>query len=170
MNLTNLKGWLSKDEGEALRGLAQAVPADQAIIELGAYTGKSTCYLGVGANDGQHAPIWTYDLWLGPLGKEAHRIFHRQLRKVKVTVHARRQDTAQAGHLWKGPKVGLLFVDADHEWEAVKADLEAWIPHLAKPATVALHDWRDSHPGVALAAQAILGEPSCLIGSLAVYQ
>lgn len=37
-------------------------------------------------------------------------------------------------------KVDLLHIDAFHDYESVKADCEAWLPHLVPGATVMLHD------------------------------
>jgi hypothetical protein len=39
-----------------------------------------------------------------------------------------------------GEGVGLLFVDADHSYEGIVRDLQAWTPHLAPGALVAFHD------------------------------
>jgi hypothetical protein len=42
----------------------------------------------------------------------------------------------------------FLFIDADHEYESVKADFFAWLPNLTRPATVVLHDVDCGHVGV----------------------
>jgi hypothetical protein len=36
--------------------------------------------------------------------------------------------------------VGLLFVDADHDYEAIRADLRAWMPVVVQEGWVAFHD------------------------------
>lgn len=36
--------------------------------------------------------------------------------------------------------IGLLFVDADHAYAAVSADLRAWSPRIAADGWVVLHD------------------------------
>jgi hypothetical protein len=42
-----------------------------------------------------------------------------------------------------GFKLGLdlLFIDADHRYEAVRADLCAWMPKLIPNGWLFLHDW-----------------------------
>jgi len=42
----------------------------------------------------------------------------------------------------------FLFIDADHEYESVKQDFFAWVPHLAPGSTVVFHDVNCGHEGV----------------------
>ena len=41
---------------------------------------------------------------------------------------------------FKGP-IHLLFVDGDHHYEAVKADIKNWVPKLVHRAFVVFHDY-----------------------------
>ena len=50
-----------------------------------------------------------------------------------------RMTTLEAAQAFDG-SVSVLFVDADHGYESVSADLEAWIPHLISGGIVILHD------------------------------
>lgn len=49
-------------------------------------------------------------------------------------------DSATAGHEYKGRPVDLLFIDGDHTYAGCKADIDAWLPHMAPGALVAFHD------------------------------
>jgi hypothetical protein len=45
--------------------------------------------------------------------------------------------------------VGLLFIDGDHSYDAVRRDLELWRPKLVANGFVAFHDTNvDAYPGV----------------------
>jgi hypothetical protein len=46
----------------------------------------------------------------------------------------------QAAADFKEP-IDLLFIDADHDYEAVRADLCAWMPKLIPNGWLFLHDW-----------------------------
>jgi predicted O-methyltransferase YrrM len=54
----------------------------------------------------------------------------------------------EAAALWTLP-IDYLYVDADHSYESVRADLDAWVPHV-KPGGVILGDdyGSDMYPGV----------------------
>jgi predicted O-methyltransferase YrrM len=59
--------------------------------------------------------------------------------------------TRDASAWWTEP-IDYLYVDADHSYEAVQADLRAWVPHV-KPGGLILGDDYGHHsfPGVARA-------------------
>ena len=42
----------------------------------------------------------------------------------------------------------VVYVDADHSYEAVAADLDAWYPKLRIGGYIAGHDYHDGFPGV----------------------
>lgn len=56
--------------------------------------------------------------------------------------------TVDAARYWSEP-IDFLYVDADHSYEGVRADLEAWVPHV-KPGGLILGDDYGNHfyPGV----------------------
>jgi hypothetical protein len=57
-------------------------------------------------------------------------------------------------------RVQLLFVDADHSYEGVHADLDAWTPKLNEGGFIVLHDF-GTWPGVTRAAADLLDEGYC---------
>jgi predicted O-methyltransferase YrrM len=163
--LAELDGLISRDVGELLYAFAALVPADQAIVELGSYRGKSTCYLATGAAIDNSAPVYAVDAWseevsawraavLSTLPSPAFEDFTAQLDKAGVSdgVHVIRSLTTLAAELYDGPPVGLLYIDGDHSREAVLADFRAWRRHLAPHAVIIFDDFGvTKNPGVSLA-------------------
>jgi len=49
-------------------------------------------------------------------------------------------DSAEVGRTWDRGKVGLVFVDACHEYERVLADVYAWMPHVRVGGYMLIHD------------------------------
>ena len=49
-------------------------------------------------------------------------------------------DSVKAGSEWKGEKIDLLYLDSHHSYEHVKAELEAWLPHLSEKAVILCHE------------------------------
>jgi predicted O-methyltransferase YrrM len=56
--------------------------------------------------------------------------------------------TVEAARIWTEP-IDYIYVDADHHYEAVLADLEAWVPHVRKGGVIAGDDYGNrAFPGV----------------------
>ena len=153
-----IDGWLTRNEEAILFRLAGAVPSCQCIVELGSWLGRSTVLLGGGSSAGRGAPLFAVDYFAaagaqkefleargGEIARDYLPAFESNMRKAGLSnhIHAIRSGTAEAGQDWKGPRVGLLFIDADHNYPAVKRDWNAWLPHLVPGARVAFHDYQN---------------------------
>lgn len=118
-----------------------------AIVELGAWKGRSTVILSTAAP--RHT-IRSVDIW-APFtdlsGRKAEASLHQWRDNLlmagvhnAVPIQSRTVDAADQ-FIARSEPVGLLFIDADHRYEAVKADIEAWTPILVSRATVVFHDY-----------------------------
>lgn len=52
--------------------------------------------------------------------------------------------------------VNLIFIDADHGYDFVKRDIEAWYPKMAKGGVMLFHDYDQTSPGVIRAVDEFL--------------
>jgi hypothetical protein len=190
-----VRGLTSDEALMALADMARQVPADEAIVELGVYQGKSALSLAWGASQGNGAHVWAIDPWelylgepvdLSGLGlgagygptntKGTRRWAEHNVRSLgysrSITLiqgHSRPE-----GQAWQGPPVGLLFVDGDHSYEAVQDDLLTWAEHMAPGGTIVFDDyvsnWADTViRGIdELVQVGILERPQLHAGRLAV--
>ncbi len=148
IQLTNgIDGWLSDSEGELLYELAKKVPSGQAIVEIGSWNGKSTVWLAKGTEAGQRNKVHSID---SHSGSKAHisegetntyPVFINNLTKAGVQdiVVPLVKTSAEALKRWR-EGIGLLWIDATHEYEDVKRDFLSWEPYLLPGARVAFHD------------------------------
>lgn len=152
-----------------LRHLAAQVPADQAIVELGAHQGLSTGWLLLGAQEGYGAHVTTVDPWeqrtdrwagWSPTFAGARAAFDAHMHRVgadatRLTV--RQGLAAEVAAAWPaGRRVGLLFHDASHDATELRGDLAAWLSHLAGAAVIAVHDAGNPDYGIPAAVTAVL--------------
>lgn len=160
---------------QTLRSLAALVPSHEAIVELGAFKGRTTGWLALGASEGNRAHVYSVDPWENGeelpdsyvatartipeyrmsetrLAYEAH-LERAGVREFVTTVQARGVDAAK---IYRGPKVGLLWHDALHRREDVRDDLKAWLPHMADEAVILLHDIGERRFGVEAGASDVL--------------
>jgi hypothetical protein len=153
--LLRMPGLIEPEQGLRLADLASTVPSWAAIVEVGSHTGLSTCDLGHGST-GAH--VFAVDPWAAPrpgsrddpfglgTGRAVYDVFAGNLTAEGLwpVVTPLASTSAEVAAIWRAP-VGLLFIDAIHTEEAVRADLAAWLPHLIDTGWVALHDY-DTDP------------------------
>lgn len=152
--VATIEGWLYDEEAELLYQLAARVRSGS-IVEIGSYHGKSTVALALGSRDHHRVPVYAVDpneVFTGVLGGQFGPVdraeFLANLLRCGVaeTVRVVNLKSRQAAAGLQGP-VGLLWIDGDHRYEAVKEDLDCWQPHLLPGALVALHDSKDPNLG-----------------------
>lgn len=155
--LAELDGLIGRDVGELLYEYATAVESDRAIVELGSYRGKSTCYLATGAIAARGAvfpQVYAVDAWsedvsdwrksvMAELPSPVYGDFLAQITRAGVdhAVVATPSKTVPAAEEYTGEPVALLYIDGDHHKEAATADFRAWRRHLTEDAVVIFDDY-----------------------------
>lgn len=181
-DLAKLSGLVAPETGARLAELAGDVDPDLAIVELGSFRGKSTCYLAEGARCGRGAHVYAVEPWDlagNPDGKHGFaRIATREYFELQVAsldladrITAIQGFSTDVAKQWRGPRVGLLFVDGSHEYSDVRADFEAWSEHLADDAVVAFDDYRTKrNPGVTRFVEELEGTWDLQTSPLAIWR
>jgi predicted O-methyltransferase YrrM len=136
-----LEGMIGEKEADLLTRLASEV-AEGCIVEIGSYRGMSTIALAKGARVPVYA-IEPHEEFIGILGGKFgpadRRAFFENLLRAGVVERVRLVNLSSevVAPRWQIP-VGLLWIDGDHRYEAVRRDFECWEPHLR--GSVAFHD------------------------------
>jgi predicted O-methyltransferase YrrM len=134
----NTRMWLS-GELELLYDLASETIGP--IANLGCARGISA---GVMAHASEYL-VYSVDRYDGDHGSDAEKA--RDLwRRLDVTVEQCVGTTDEWAERLSERRFGLIFFDADHSYEGVKADYENWSPLLMPGGIVAFHDI--NKPGV----------------------
>jgi len=147
------EGCISDAEGELLYKLARDAPDGQVIVEIGRGKGKSTVWLAKGAEAGQKNKVYSIASHKGSQthananGENTNTEFITNLTKARVqdTVVSLNEASDEAARRWK-EKIGLLWINASHEYEDVKRVLLSWQRHLLPNARVAIHGCDNSGP------------------------
>ena len=140
--LRTVPGTLPEDVGVTLADLAVQVPAELAIVDIGADRARSTCYLAFGARLGAHAPVYGIDGTWTTRGRQLAWLSVRQ-QGLRDQVTLLDGSSEEAAATWDGPKVALLYVNGD-EFDAKTAAV-AWRRHLVDRALVAYADGHAVH-------------------------
>ena len=128
MRENNIKGWMSEKELQFLYDSAKEM---KSIVELGSYLGRSTVALAEGVKEAVFA-VDHWD-WKGGGGLKMDGTEYEQfLENTKDfdNIIVLKGTTMEASK--KIGKVDMVFIDADHSYEAVKQDIETWLPRTHK--------------------------------------
>lgn len=157
--LAELHGLVAPEVGLRLAELATEVAAERAIVEIGAYHGKSSCYLAEGARVGHGAPVFSIDAWdlsgnvtgkHGYAEPDTFPMWQRQVESMGLAGHVTpiRAFSLDAARDWT-QTIGLLFIDASHFYRDVKNDYEAWTPFVGDGGIIVFDDYGTRrNPGV----------------------
>ena len=159
-NLSKLDGLITSDVGEYLHEIAKTVPEDLFVVEIGAWKGKSTCYLAAGRAAGVGGRVVSVDPWSKNVNEWSRYHPSAELQEWREQVKAMGFEGAATAMQGKSvdvaakwdpeDRIGLLYIDGDHARGAVIEDFNEWRPFLAPGATVVFDDYGVSHnPDVA---------------------
>lgn len=142
---TTIDGWLFPEEGELLEKYAKEVQPFADIVELGSYKGKSTVYLARSVVGMVNVIcIDTFMADATTANKEDTLdsfLFNTAEFNNIVTLPSRTGHIAKIMKANEHPaRIALLFIDADHSYEGVKADFDNFSPFVAPGGVVIFHD------------------------------
>lgn len=156
---TVLDGQISVMEGQFLSELVRGLTGSGPIIEVGTLFGRSTLILVIAKTN--ERPLITIDRFSwNPAGLTPRQ--HEELtRKVLANACANcnvtliRSDKEVFYQSYSGPVPSMVFLDADHSYEATKRDIE-WAKQVGTEMITG-HDYNPSMPGVVQAVDEMGG-------------
>lgn len=145
----DIEGWF--DFEELYREAVRRMPADapSRMVEVGVYKGRSCFFLAVEAkNSGKDIHVIAVDRFTWPATAQADFSRLRREHGLTETVSMIEATSVQASRQIADGSIDFVFIDADHEHSAVKADIAAWWPKVKPGGILAGHDFSDEFPGV----------------------
>lgn len=126
------------------------------FVEVGAYLGRSSLYLASRIQRaGKKIRLYVVDRWDGWIygndrppetPHESQDVFWHFIRNVRRAgvedvIYPLKMPSRQAATLFEDGTLDFVFLDADHGYEAVRSDLEAWFPKIKRRGVLAGHDY-----------------------------
>lgn len=117
------------------------------ILEVGSYLGASAGAFALGlreqGGDVAERRLYCVDTWQNDAMSEGSRDtfaeFRRNVRDFDDMITVLRGRSVDVARDFRG-SLGMVFIDGDHSYEGVRADIEAWLPKLRKGGVAAFHD------------------------------
>jgi predicted O-methyltransferase YrrM len=132
-----IEGWMEPPE---IAWLAEQAASHRLIVEIGSYKGRSTRALA----DNTDGLVIAIDDFIGPREIEvANRdLIYEQFQRNTagcnniVVIKANHRELPEPEF-----QPDFVFIDGAHEYEAVKADIQYWLPRIAKDGIISGHDY-----------------------------
>jgi cephalosporin hydroxylase len=127
----------------------QDLGAHSKMVEVGVYKGRSCFFLAVEAfNSGKTIHVVAVDNFT--MAGTSPAEFSRLRREHGLTemISIIEATSVQASRQFDDETLDFVFIDADHEYESVKADIAAWWPKVKPGGILAGHDFAPEFPGV----------------------
>ena len=135
--ISDIPGWLTDEEADALYELARACRGDGVIVEIGSWKGKSTVCLGLGSLAGSSVPVYAID----PHADYRFGDFKDNVERAGIAELVRPiASLSQPAADGFDEPIELLFVDGSHEYDLVLEDFEKWVPKVVDGGWIAFHD------------------------------
>lgn len=148
-------GWLTELEGAALYIAAKHCIGNGVIVEIGSFKGKSTTWLASASKKANRGLVYAIDNHLGSLEHQAGGKYASHMPPEGTTEFVFRKNIRDAGlENWVKPIIStsldalkswsypikLLFIDADHAYQAVRDDFLSWEKYVVLGGLIVFHD------------------------------
>lgn len=152
-----IDGWLHDAEANRLFDLANSLSNNApVVVELGSWVGKSSVVLGHAIKnknspelycidpfnaDGEDASSDEYRNRQAKLALELRAVFEANVRNFGIPsiTHTVAKHSFDAVKTWT-KSIDLLFIDASHDYDDVKQDINDWSPFIKPGGVIAFHD------------------------------
>lgn len=159
--INKVEGHFGLNEGRLLFKIVRSLKDNSVIVEIGAFKGKSTCFIAAGIGS-RPMQFFTIDTWYNDkIEEERKDVFPEFLANIKPykdKIEPLRGYSYDVRKTWpEERKIDFLWIDGDHSYEGVKRDIQDWLPLVKKDSFICFHDYRDA-PGVRCAVDEIARE------------
>ncbi len=135
---------------------------DMKVAEIGVWTGKTTLLLGSAVKEfngevyaidhfkGQTSldpkkghPQANFEDWSGGYNIPEILIRNLQVHKIDDVVNVMKSSSIEASKAFNDSFFDFIFIDASHDYDSVKEDLDSWYPKLKIGGIIAGHDFTE---------------------------
>jgi len=161
-HLEEIEGWLLLSEAIELFGLSSNIKSNNPIIcEIGVWKGKSS-YIFASAIKNKNGILYSIDPFTGEGDSMSRDTYQEGIRNMNTTLLGNFETTLnkyklreyirilpmlseEAHKKFTEPRIDLLFIDGNHEYEFVKKDYKLWSPLIPSGGIIILHDVLATH-------------------------
>ena len=169
-NYQSIEGWFNMEK--QYLELLNHCPIAGIFVELGCFKGKSTLYIVTEMlNRSSMIHFYAVDSFEGATNSndineveaykgisDIEKDFDNNTKHLSIEFYKIKELSHEAANNFEDGEVDCLFIDAGHSYEAVKQDIEAWLPKMKSNGIIAGHDY-NAWAGVKQAVDEKFGTP-----------
>ena len=151
-----IDGWFGESDKLVYDRVIQWYNDGDIFVEIGSFKGRSASIMGVNiANSNKKIKFYCVDTWGG---SEEHQkgsvsedsdvvsgklldVFLKNTESLSNYITPIQKPSLEAANDFEDKSLAFVFIDASHDYENVKKDIEAWYPKVKFGGTLAGHDW-----------------------------
>lgn len=173
-----IQGWFYCPE--FYQHVVNQLPQDAAIVEIGTWRGRSTCFLAECIKrSGKSVKFWAVDTFEGS-NEAAHKetisgmatdlytdfVANLKMCQVDDVVTPLRSTSTAASQQFQDQFLDFVMIDGSHDYESVRADIQTWLPKIKSGGIMAGDDYGGSWQGVTQAVDEHFGSQVMTVGSV----
>lgn len=151
-----VEGWFFEDDKTCYDRAVYKYNSGDIFVEVGSFKGRSSIAMAVNIiNSEKDIKFYCVDTWLGSIEHQSGQgsedkdvvnnnlknVFIKNIEPVKNIITPIEKTSIEAANDFEDGSLSFVFIDASHDYENVKKDIEVWYPKLKKGGTLAGHDW-----------------------------
>jgi len=133
------------------KSMVKKFPYGSKFIEIGSWKGKSSAYLAVEIiNSKKNITLDCIDTWKGSsehvayeniISDDLYELFIKNISSLLSVINPVRLDSISASKNYEDKTIDFIFIDGSHDYENVKADINAWLPKVKFGGIISGHDY-----------------------------
>lgn len=149
MQYENIEGWFDSNDVKLYEEMVSSAKDGAVFVEIGCFKGRSTvamCELIQKYN--KQINFFAVDHFKGswehqddPTLKDLFKIFLQNTIDYNKSLNIIPQPSEMAAENFKDGSIDFVYIDASHDYESVKKDLNVWFPKLKYDGVMGGHDY-----------------------------
>jgi predicted O-methyltransferase YrrM len=155
----NIEGWFTFQN--LYKNMISSAKDNYIFVEIGTWKGKSTVFMAEQIKETKKKikfyAIDTfvgtagYETWDSVVNKTLYDEYLKNIEPVKDYIITIKGNSNIVHSQFENDTIDFIFIDGDHTYEGVSADLKGWYPKLKVGGVIAGHDYNEPNTGVKLA-------------------
>lgn len=151
-----IEGWFTDSDKVIYEAAVKKFNSGSVFVEVGSFKGRSSVAMAIEIiNSGKDIKFYCVDTWEGSeehqsgksfedkdvVEKKLYEKFLQNIEPIKHIITPIRKPSLEAVNYFENESVDFIFLDAAHDYENVKKDLNVWKSKVKKGGLLAGHDW-----------------------------